>query len=68
LDDEGIRAGAEPKAENYENWTITPRGLVVTFDYYQLGSYAAGAQKIILPYAELKDVIKPDGPLAPFLK
>jgi hypothetical protein len=68
LDDEGIKAGAEPKADNYQNWTITPRGLVVTFDYYQLGSYAAGAQKVILPYAALKDVIKPNGPLAPFLK
>ena len=68
LDDEGIRAGAEPKAENYQNWTITPRGLVVTFDYYQLGSYAAGAQKVVLPYADLKDVLNMDGPLAPLLK
>ncbi|HJQ33050.1 MAG TPA: RsiV family protein [Pyrinomonadaceae bacterium] len=68
LDDEDIKSGAAPDAENYQNWTITPRGLAVTFDYYQLGPYAAGAQKVVLPYADLKDVIKPNGPLAPFLK
>ncbi len=68
LDDEGITAGAAPDAQNYKNWTITPRGLAVTFDYYQLGAYAAGAPKVVLPYADLKDVIRADGPLAPFLK
>jgi hypothetical protein len=66
--EEGITSGAAPDAENYQNWTLTPRGLAVTFDYYQLGSYAAGAQKVVLPYADLKDVIRTDGPLAPFLK
>jgi hypothetical protein len=66
--EEGITDGAAPKAENYRNWTLTPRGLVVTFDYYQLGAYAAGAQKVVLPYADLKDVIRADGPLAALLK
>jgi hypothetical protein len=68
LDDEGITAGAAPDAENYQNWTMTPRGLVVTFDYYQLGAYAAGAPSVVLPYADLKDVVRAGGPLAPFLK
>jgi hypothetical protein len=68
LTDEGISDGAAPKDENYKNWTLTPRGLAVTFDYYQLGAYAAGAQKVVLPYADLKDIIRADGPLAPFLK
>jgi hypothetical protein len=68
LTEEGITAGAAPDAENYQNWTLTPRGLAVTFDYYQLGAYAAGAQKVVLPYADLKDVIRTGGPLAPLLK
>jgi Protein of unknown function (DUF3298) len=68
LTDEGITSGAGPDAENYHSWTITPRGLAVTFDYYQLGAYAAGAPKVVLPYADLKDVIRADGPLAPLLK
>lgn len=66
--EEGITEGAAPSAENYKNWTITPRGLVITFDYYQLGAYAAGAPSVILPYADLKDVLRADGPLAPFVK
>jgi hypothetical protein len=63
LTDEGIADGAKPEAENFQNWTITPRGLAFTFDYYQLGAYAAGAPAVVLPYADLKDVIKPGGPL-----
>jgi hypothetical protein len=68
LNEEGIKGGAAPDAENYGNWTLTPRGLAVTFDYYQLGAYAAGAPKVVLPYADLEDVIRADGPLAPFIK
>ena len=63
LDDQGIAEGAKPEADNYRNWTLTPRGLAVTFDYYQLGAYAAGAPSVVLPYADLKDVLKPGGPL-----
>jgi hypothetical protein len=63
LNDEGIAEGAKPSAENYQNWTITPRGLAVTFDYYQLGAYAAGAPAVVLPYADLKEIIRPGGPL-----
>jgi hypothetical protein len=68
LDDEGIAAGAKPSAENYQNWTITPRGLAVTFDYYQLGAYAAGAPAVVVPYADLKEIIRPGGPLDQFSK
>ncbi|HEX8187667.1 MAG TPA: RsiV family protein [Pyrinomonadaceae bacterium] len=66
--DEGIADGAAAKAENYQNWTITPRGLAVTFDYYQLGAYAAGAPSVVLPYADLKEVLRPGGPLEPLSK
>jgi len=67
-DDEWIRNGAGPKAENYESWNITPEGLQITFDAYQVAAYAAGPQEVVVPYSILKPIINPDGPLAAFVK
>lgn len=67
-EDEWIRNGAGPKAENYQSWNITPEGLQITFDAYQVAAYAAGPQEVIIPYSALKSIIKPDGPLAAFIK
>ena len=60
--------GATAKAENYQHWNITKKGLMFTFDPYQVGPYAAGSQFVIVPYAKLKDITKPDGALAKMLK
>ncbi len=62
LNDPEFVEGAKPKPENYRVWTLTPRGLAITFDYYQLGSYAAGAPAILVPYDKLKDLLDPDSP------
>lgn len=67
VDDEWINNGAGPKAENYENWNISKKGLVITYDPYQVASYADGPQHVIVPYSVLKDMIKPDGLLAPLM-
>ncbi|MEP7338995.1 MAG: DUF3298 and DUF4163 domain-containing protein [Acidobacteriota bacterium] len=67
-DDEQIRGGAGPKADNYGSWNITPDGLQITFDAYQVAAYAAGPQEVVVPYSVLKPIIKPDGPLAAFVK
>ena len=56
--------GAQPTPENYRNWNITPEGLMITFDEYQVAPYAAGPQKVIMPYRELQAIINPEGPLA----
>ena len=56
--------GAAPTPENYRKWNITPDGLLITFDEYQVGAYAAGPQTVIIPYAELAALIDPRGPLA----
>jgi hypothetical protein len=58
--------GANPSLENYRNWNITPDGLMITFDTYQVGPGAAGPQSVTVPYAELKSLIDPQGPLASF--
>jgi hypothetical protein len=55
---------ASATAKNYRNWTLTPRGLAVTFEPYQVGPFAAGSPSVLIPYSELKDVLKPGGPLA----
>ena len=64
---EASASGAQAFPENYGNWNITPDGLLITFDEYQVAAYAAGPQEVIVPYAELKSVIDPHGPLQGFL-
>jgi hypothetical protein len=61
---EAFSSGAQPLLENYGNWNITPDGLMITFDEYQVAAYAAGPQEVVVPYTELKSVIDPNGPLA----
>lgn len=53
--------GATAKAENYQNWNITKKGLMFTFDPYQVGPYAAGSQTVIIPYARLREIARPGG-------
>jgi hypothetical protein len=60
--------GASPTAENYEAWNITKKGLMITFDPYQVGPYAAGPQTVIVPFAKLKDLARTDGALAKMTK
>ncbi len=68
IDPEWLRNGAGPKAENYKSWNITPDGLQITFDAYQVAAYVFGPQEVIVPYSSLKPILKPDGPLAAFAK
>ena len=67
-DDDWIQRGAGPEAENYGSWTVGKKGLGIVFDAYQVAAYAAGPQHVFVPYSALKDIIKPDGPLAQFAK
>ncbi len=67
-DDDWIQRGAGPDEENYSSWTIGRKGIGITFDAYQVASYAEGPQYVLLPYSSLKDVIKADGPLGQIVK
>jgi hypothetical protein len=60
--------GAMPKPENYARWNITKKGLMFTFDPYQVASYAEGSQSVMIPYSALKSIARPDGALAKFMK
>lgn len=68
LDDDWIQKGAAADPVNYNNWSISKKGLAITFDPYQVGPYAAGPQHVLVPYSTLKDIIKPDGPAGQFVK
>jgi hypothetical protein len=68
VDNAWIEKGAAPAATNYAGWTITRRGLSITFDPYQVGPYALGPQVVVVPYSNLKELINPDGPVAQFAK
>jgi hypothetical protein len=66
--DSAFAEGAKPTPENYRNWNITPDGLMITFDEYQVAPYAAGPQTVNVPYSELKNLINLQGPLGRFLQ
>src|SRR5690349_19114298 len=64
LPDDEIQNGAGPTVQNYRSWKITKKGLGINFDAYQVGPYAAGPWSVVVPFANLKDVISPEGPIA----
>ena len=68
LDDDTIQRGASADAKNFQSWTITRKGLGINFDSYQVGPYAAGPQYVLVPYSALRDIVRPDGPIAQFAK
>lgn len=63
-----IDEGAGPNLDNYQSWNISKKGLYITFDPYQVASYAEGPKNVIVPFASLKEIIKPDGALASIAK
>lgn len=68
LGDPDYVENASAKPENYDLWTLTPRGIAVTFEPYQVGPFAAGSPNVLVPYAELKGLLRADGPFAPLAK
>lgn len=66
--DGAFTSGADPTVENYRNWNITPEGLMITFDTYQVAPGAAGPQVVVVPYGQLSAMIDPHGPLAGFIR
>jgi Protein of unknown function (DUF3298) len=60
--------GAGPKLGNFHSWTIAPYGLDISFDRGQIVNWASGEFGVVIPYSVLKPIIKPDGPLARFVK
>lgn len=53
----------KPVTETFHSWVILKDSLLIWFDPYEVASYAAGPQKVILPYTALKGYINPAGAL-----
>ena len=47
-----------------DNVAVTPTGLLFFFNAYEIGPYALGATEVSLPWAEVRDLVRPEGPLA----
>lgn len=43
---------------NTENYLITKSGLIFTFNQYEIGPYAAGSPTFLIPYKDIKHLIK----------
>lgn len=59
LNDEPDALGLKPTTANFSHWNLTSQGLLITFDAYQVASYAAGPQTVTIPYAKLHPLMKP---------
>lgn len=57
---------ASPEPENYSVWSLTPKGLLVIFEEYQVAPHAAGPQSVLVPYSALEGVLDPNGPIGIF--
>ena len=63
-DSKWIAEGAGPKIENYSVWNVSGDSLLITFNPYQVGPYVIGIQEVSIPFADLRDIIDPEGPLS----
>ena len=52
-----LTAGTAPKIENFKNWNLTLKGLLITFDEAQVAPRYYGQQQVLIPNAELKSVL-----------
>jgi hypothetical protein len=52
--------GLKPVSDNFRSWNLTPQGLQINFDPYQVAPYAAGPQEVLIPYKELQGLIRPE--------
>lgn len=54
---EWIEKGAAPQKDNFSNFLLGKKNLVIIFDPYQVGPYALGFQKVEIQYEKLKDIL-----------
>ncbi len=62
-----VEEGAEPEAEKYASWALTPDGLAVTFAEYQVGPGCIGEPEVVVPFDVVADVVDAKGPLSRLL-
>ncbi len=68
LDREWVDEGAGPNLKNYRSWLIKRNGILVSFDSYQVASYADGPKEVLVPYSVLKGLVGTSSPVSPFVR
>ncbi|MBK1621398.1 hypothetical protein CKO42_23890 [Lamprobacter modestohalophilus] len=59
-DDEWLVSGTAPEPDNYQVLLPIAEGLEVVFGLYQIGPYAIGITRLLLPYPALSGLLNPD--------
>ena len=59
-DREAILCGAGPDRKNFSAFNLTRTGILVTFDEYQVASYAAGPSEVHVPYSVVAPLLSQD--------
>jgi hypothetical protein len=67
-DAERIAGSVEGVVGDEKKWLVSREGLVVVFDSMEFGPSGSGENTVTVPFAALKEMIRPDGPLARFVK
>lgn len=68
LSDAGYDFGADGKFQLNDNFSIQAGGLYFQYNSYEIAAYAMGAPAVFIPYSSLKELIKPEGKLAAFVR
>jgi hypothetical protein len=66
--DDWANRGTMPKKSNFNNWNLVPDGILLSFEDYQIAAHAFGQAEMIIPYPELKRVLRSDGVARQFEK
>jgi len=66
--DERLQLSVDHVVGDEETWMIAPEGLNLIFDSAEIGPPGAGHATVVVPYGSLRQVIRPDGPLAAFVR
>lgn len=67
-DAERIASSVEGVVGDEKKWLVSREGLVVVFDSMEFGPSGSGENTVTVPFSALKNSIRPDGPLARFVK
>jgi hypothetical protein len=52
-----INSGTENKPENWDNFLVSDKGLIVVFPPYQVASGASGVVHVLIPYSKIPTLL-----------
>jgi hypothetical protein len=68
LCDEYFQPRAWRKVEKVDRWNFNEKGITLNFDRCEMLACGEGVQKVFVPYSQIKQLIRSDGPLAKFVQ